>query len=141
MRFPKAAIRALGQLHGVVYRITGGRGVGTVGPAEVLLLTTTGRRSRKPRTVPLLFVRDGEDFVVVASFGGHDTSPAWWRNLQADASARIRIGPRVVEVSARELVGAERARLWAALVAVYPDYESYRSRTSRSIPVIALRPR
>ena len=134
-------IRLLGRVQGAVYRATGGRLVGKVGNAGVLLLTTTGRRSGKSRIVPLLYVPDGDTFVIVASQGGHDTSPAWALNLRANPAATIQVGKRITNVHAEELTGDARARLWTSLVAVYPDYEEYRSRTDREFPVIALRPR
>ena len=140
MRFPKPLIRLLGRVQGGIYRATGGRLVGKVGKAGVLLLTTTGRRSGKSRTVPLLYVPDGDAFVVVASQGGHDTHPAWYLNLRANPAATVQIGKRVTIVQAEELTGEARDRLWAALVAVYAEYAEYRTRTSREFPIIALRP-
>ena len=141
MRPPKPLIRLLGRLHGAVYRASGGRLLGRVGPARVLLLTTAGRRSGTPRTVPLLFIPDGERFVLVASQGGHDTHPAWYLNLRANPDATVQIGARVVPVLARDADPAEVERLWPALVAVYPAWEGYRARTSRRIPVVLLDPR
>lgn len=140
MRWPKPIIRLLGRVHRPLYRLTGGRLFGSVGPARVLLLTTTGRRSGKARTVPLLYVPDGECFVIVASQGGHDTHPAWYLNLTADPNASIQIGGEVVAVSAEELGVDDRERLWRSLVAAYPDYAEYRTRTRRQFPIIALRP-
>lgn len=139
MRFPKPLIRMLGRVHGAIYRVTGGRLVGKVGRAGVLLLTTTGRRSGKFRTVPLLHVPDGDAFVIVASQGGHDTHPAWYLNLRANPAATVQIGNRVMNVTAHELTAEARDRLWAALVAVYAGYAEYRTRTSREFPIIALR--
>ena len=101
MRFPKPMIRLLGRVQGAIYRATGGRWVGKVGSAGVLLLTTTGRRSGKSRTVPLLYVPDGDAFVIVASQGGHDTHPAWYLNLLANPAATVQIGKRVMNVRAR----------------------------------------
>lgn len=140
MRPPKTLIHLLGRVHRVMYLLTAGRLVGTVGKAGVLLLTTTGRRSGKSRTVPLLYVADGEGFVIVASLGGHDTHPAWCLNLRANPAATVQIGKRVVGVQAEELTGEARDRLWESLVAVYAGYAEYRTRTSREFPIIALRP-
>ncbi len=140
MRFPKPMIRLLGRVQGAIYRATGGRWVGKVGNAGVLLLTTTGRRSGKSRTVPLLYVPDGDAFVIVASQGGHDTHPAWYLNLHANPAATVQIGRRLTNVQAEELTGDARARVWESLVAVYADYAEYRTRTSREFPIIALRP-
>jgi deazaflavin-dependent oxidoreductase (nitroreductase family) len=90
--------------------------------------------------VPLLFVRDGADVVIVASQGGHDTHPAWYRNLTTNPVATVQIGPSTWSVRAEELGPADRERLWGALVAAYPDYAEYRTRTAREFPVMALRP-
>ena len=139
MRFPKPMIRLLGRVQGAIYRATGGRWVGKVGSAGVLLLTTTGRRSGKSRTVPLLYVPDGDAFVIVASQGGHDTHPAWYLNLLANPAATVQIGKRVMNVRAEELTGDARARLWESLVVTYTGYAEYRTRTSREFPIIALR--
>ena len=141
MRWPKPLIRLLGRLHGPLYRATGGRVFGNVGNARVLLLTTTGRRSGRPRTVPLLYVPDGDAFVIVASQGGHDTHPAWYLNLRANPAATVQIGNTTRIVHAEQLAAADRERLWGALVAAYPDYEEYRTRTDRAFPVVALRRR
>jgi F420H(2)-dependent quinone reductase len=140
VRFPKPLIRLLGRVHGAIYRATDGRLVGNVGEAGVLLLTTTGRRSGTSRTVPLLYVPDGDAFVVVASLGGHDTHPAWCLNLRANPAATVQIGTCVMGVQAEELTGEARDRLWASLTAVYGGYAEYRTRTSREFPIIALRP-
>ncbi len=139
MRFPKPMIRLLGRVQGAIYRATGGRWVGKVGNAGVLLLTTTGRRSGKSRTVPLLYVPDGDALVIVASQGGHDTHPAWYLNLLANPAATVQIGKRVMNVRAEELTGDARARLWESLVVTYTGYAEYRTRTSREFPIIALR--
>ena len=85
-------MRAVSRFHTAVYRASGGRVAGEAGNLPVLLLTTTGRRTGKQRTAPLLFVRDGDDLVVVASNGGMDWFPAWWLNLQHHSAAVIEIG-------------------------------------------------
>ena len=85
-------MRTASGVHTAVYRASGGRVAGEAGNLPVLLLTTTGRRTGKQRTAPLLFVRDGDDLVVVASNGGMDWFPAWWLNLQQHSFAVIEIG-------------------------------------------------
>ena len=140
MRFPKPLIRLLGRVHTTIYRLTGGRIAATVGAARILLLTTTGRRSGKPRTVPLLYVLDGDAFVVVGSQGGHDTHPAWYLNLRANSAATVQIGGRVIPVRAEELPEEDRARLWTSLVGAYGSYDEYRTRTDRKFPILTLHP-
>ena len=108
--------------------------------APVLLLTTTGRKSGKKRTIPLLYLEDGVNLVVVASNGGAPRHPAWWSNLCANPEATVEIGHRELRVRAREASPEEKERLWPRLVAMYGPYQSYRRRTDREIPIVILRP-
>ena len=107
----------------------------------VLLLTTTGRRSGKSRTTPLLYVRDGSAFVVVASNGGSDYTPGWWLNLQSDPQAEVEIGRVRTRVAARKASPAEHGRLWATFTAGFRGYAKYATKTAREIPVVMLEPR
>jgi len=106
----------------------------------VLLLTTTGRKSGKRRTTPLLYLEDAGRYVVVASVGGAPTHPAWYLNLRSDPSATIRIGRRELAVGAETAAPEERARLWARATQMYPQYDDYQAKTSREIPVVILTP-
>jgi deazaflavin-dependent oxidoreductase (nitroreductase family) len=105
-----------------------------------LLLTHVGRRSGRLRTVPLLYVADGERFVVVGSNAGDAKPPAWWRNLEARPDARVQVGAAELAVRARLATGEERARLWPALVASYRDYARYERKTrgKHELPVVVL---
>lgn len=96
-----------------------------------LLLTTTGRRSGRPRTTPLLSVPDGDAYVVTGSNWGQAHQPAWALNLLADPNATVTVDGRAVPVRARLVTGAERDRLWSLLVAEWPAYETYRRRAGR----------
>jgi deazaflavin-dependent oxidoreductase (nitroreductase family) len=109
---------------------------------RALLLTLVGDRTGRVYTIPLLYVPDGERFVVVGSNAGDAKPPAWWRNLQARPAARAQVGARELAVRARLASGAERARLWAALVANYRDYARYERKTQglRELPVVVLEP-
>jgi len=91
--------------------------------------------------VPLCSLRDGESFVVIASYGGLDRSPSWWMNLQHEPRATVRLGRRTYDVVAREATPFERERLWAELTARAPGYLDYQRRTTRRIPVVLLEPR
>lgn len=133
------AQRAATKLHSFVYRATNGRLGGRLAGGPVLLLTTTGRRSGEERTVPLLYLRDGESFVVVGSNGGTASHPAWWLNLKANPEATVEIGSRKLRVRAEQAIQREKERLWPRLVEMYGGYESYRERTDREIPVVLLR--
>ncbi len=107
-----------------------------------LLLTHMGHKTGRIYTIPLLYIADGERFVVVGSNAGDAKPPAWWRNLQARPEARVQVGSRECVVRARLTTGAERARLWAALLANYRDYARYERKTrgSRELPVVVLEP-
>lgn len=135
-----AAQRAATRLHSFVYRATGGRVGGWLAACPVLLLTTTGRKTGKKRVSPLLYLEDGENLVVVASNGGAPKHPAWWLNLEANPEAMVEIGRRKLRVYAKRASPEEKERLWPRLVAMYPDYESYRRRTEREILVVFLHP-
>lgn len=133
-------IRAMSRIHGSVYRATGGRVLGRLAGMPVLLLTTTGRLSGKPRTAALTYFRDGADVVVVGSFGGSDLPPAWWLNLQRDPRASVLIRGTTSTVTARAATEEERDRLWRLVTATYPGYDRYQERTARPIPVVMLAP-
>jgi deazaflavin-dependent oxidoreductase (nitroreductase family) len=133
-------IRALSRAHARVYRISRGRILDRIVGMPVLLLTTTGRESGKPRTATLTYLRDGEDLVVVGSFGGSDLPPAWWLNLQTEPRARVQIGGTTLPVTARAATADEHDRLWPLVTTTYPGYTRYQERTARSIPVVMLTP-
>ncbi|HUK45493.1 MAG TPA: nitroreductase family deazaflavin-dependent oxidoreductase [Gaiellaceae bacterium] len=133
-------MRTASGVHTVVYRASGGRVAGEAGNLPVLLLTTTGRKTGKQRTTPLLFIRDGDDLVVVASNGGMDWFPAWWLNVQQHPAAVIEIGRERRDVTARKADPERRARLWPEFTGPYPDYLKYEARTTREIPLVILHP-
>jgi deazaflavin-dependent oxidoreductase (nitroreductase family) len=106
----------------------------------VLLLTTTGRRSGRSRTVALTYFHDGADLVVIGSFGGSDVPPAWWLNLQRDPQASVLMGVTTSKVRARAATTAEHNRLWPLVAKAHPGYARYQERTARPIPVVMLVP-
>ena len=134
------ALRAASALHHRLYRVSGGRLGGSIRGLPILLLTTRGRSTGRPRTVPLGFLREGEGVVVIGSNGGADRAPSWSLNLEADPQAVIEIGRERRAVTARRAVGEERERLWQAAVARFPGYGRYEQLTSRAIPVVVLEP-
>jgi deazaflavin-dependent oxidoreductase (nitroreductase family) len=136
----RALARGLGGLHRILYRASGGRIGGSVGGMSILLLTTTGRRTGKPRTNPLSFSRDGPNLVVIASNGGMSWSPAWWLNLRDNPEAGVQIGRERRRVRARRSSPAEQARLWTEITSRTPAYLAYQRRTTRPIPVVILEP-
>ncbi len=132
-------IALISLVHRAVYRASGGRLGQSLGRGRrMLLLTTRGRRSGRPRVTPLLYVPDGQRWIVVGSNGGDDRHPAWWLNLRQEPEARIQVGREELAVRGRAADPAERARLWPELVAAYRPYEDYRRRTEREIPVVIL---
>ena len=118
-----------------------GKNVGQFGD-RLLLLTTTGARSREQRTSPLMYHRDGERYVLVASKAGAPDNPAWYHNLKANPVARIEVGAdsgtETFEVRAHEVEGGERDRIYTDRVAIAPGFADYERRTSRRIPVMVL---
>jgi deazaflavin-dependent oxidoreductase (nitroreductase family) len=127
------------RVHGFLYRASDGRVGERLGRGRrMLLLATRGRRSGRERETPLLYVRDGERFVVVGSNAGDDRHPAWWLNLRSHPEARVRVGRERFAVRARAADPPERERLWERLVEAYPPYQDYRRRTRREIPVVIL---
>ena len=104
--------------------------------APTLLLTTTGRRTGDPTTTPLIFGRDGDDFVLVASRGGAPEHPGWYRNLAKEPEVELQVKGDHVRGRARTAAGDERARLWRQMAEIWPDYDEYATRTEREIPVV-----
>ncbi|RMB79754.1 nitroreductase family deazaflavin-dependent oxidoreductase [Streptomyces shenzhenensis] len=140
-------IKWASRLNVVVYRATGGWIGGTwrIGSAfprgvPVCLLTTTGRRSGRPRTQPLLQLVDGERVILVASQGGLPKNPLWYRNLQVEAEVSIQIRRRVRRMRARTADPEERKELWPRLVEMYADFDRYQAWTDRQIPVVICEP-
>ena len=130
--------KGAGRLHAGLYRLTGGL-IGHTGPLASLLLTTRGRKSGQPRTVPLTYMLDGDRYVLVASNGGTDRHPAWWLNLQDDPRGQVQVGRERHPVLASTASEAERANLWPRLKAMNPFYRWYEQTTTRMIPVVILR--
>jgi deazaflavin-dependent oxidoreductase (nitroreductase family) len=129
-------------VHTHVYRLTGGR-IGHTGPGlpKMLLLDHVGAKSGNKRTSPLLYFRDGEDVVIVASKGGFPQHPAWYHNLMANPDTTVQVGSERRPVHAREAAPQERERLWALADIAYGGYRDYRARAGREIPLVLLEPR
>jgi deazaflavin-dependent oxidoreductase (nitroreductase family) len=123
-----------------LYRRTNGRIGGKMSGGDVLLLHHVGRKTGQARTAPLMYVRDGEDLVVLASRGGSDAMPAWYFNLKANPRTSVEVGREKIDVLARDATEEERERLWALALTNYPHFDAYQERTERRIPVIVLEP-
>jgi deazaflavin-dependent oxidoreductase (nitroreductase family) len=103
-----------------------------------LLLTTKGRKSGKGRRTPLIYGRDGDRYVVVASKGGTPEHPLWYDNLVADPHVRLQVGPEVFDATASTADDETRNRLWPRMAEIWPDYDNYQTKTSRQIPIVVL---
>lgn len=134
------AMELFWKAHRFLYRVSGGRIGGRVIGMPVLMLTTTGRKSGRPRTNVLTYLPQGRVSVVFASNAGEPRHPAWWLNLAADPHATVQRGRETMPVVAREADGEERARLWDEVVRTEAGYAVYAERTTRRIPVVVLEP-
>ena len=136
------AIGPILAVHQWLYEQSDGLIGATLGGRPMLLLRTVGRRTGQPRTAALLYVRDGENYAVVASKGGSPRNPGWFHNLKANPDVEIQVGRERLPVRARVAKGKERERIWAVADEVNQGtYTDYQSRTERKIPVIVLSPR
>jgi deazaflavin-dependent oxidoreductase (nitroreductase family) len=136
---PQDASHLFGAEHIRSYRETGGElGHDWKKGSSALLLTTTGRRSGEPRTNALIYGRTGEDYVIVASRGGSDEHPAWYRNLRENPQVEVQVMDDVFTARARDATADERPQLWRDMAEQWPDYDSYQARTDREIPVVVL---
>jgi proline iminopeptidase len=121
------------------YRETGGE-VGHIWKrgAKTLLLTTTGRRTGKPTTTPLIYAEVGDSYVIVASKGGAPADPGWYQNLAKNPTVEVQVRSDLFSARARTATGEERERLWKLAAQQWPDYDTYQTRTDRQIPVVVL---
>ena len=126
-------------VHQWLYEHSDGRNGASLGGRPMLLLRTVGRRTSQPRTAALLYVRDGDAYVVIASKGGAPQHPGWFHNLTAQPDVEVQVGRERIPVRARVAEGKERSRLWARADEINRgQYATYQSRTSRVIPVVVL---
>jgi deazaflavin-dependent oxidoreductase (nitroreductase family) len=105
-----------------------------------LLLTTRGRKTGTLRRTALIYGRDGDSYLVVASLGGAPKHPLWYLNLVADPVVELQVGPMVISGTARPANEEERPRLWATMAKIWPQYDQYQKKTSRQIPVVIITP-
>jgi deazaflavin-dependent oxidoreductase (nitroreductase family) len=130
------------RVHGAMYRGTGGRVGGRLpGVPPILLLDHMGARSGKRRTAPLVYMPDGDNFVIVAAKGGHPENPSWLYNLRAHPDTEVQVGSRRIKVQATEADAEERQRLWPLAAAYNSHWRHYQVRTAREIPLVILEPR
>jgi F420H(2)-dependent quinone reductase len=123
-----------------LYQVSAGRIGGRMMGGEVLLLTSTGRKTGKQRTLPLIYITDGPAYVLTASMGGAPKSPSWFFNLRDNPHAVIQVKDKRINVVAEVASGEKKRELWTRLVAAMPFYEKYQQKATREIPMLILHP-
>lgn len=135
-----SSVRRWSRFHAFVYRLTGGLLGRRLVDNDMLLLTTRGRESGEPHTVPLLYLTEDDRHVVIASYGGRDNHPDWYMNLVEDPIVEVRTPGRTKTMRARTAEPDERTVWWPRILEAYHGYDTYQSRTDREIPVVFLEP-
>jgi deazaflavin-dependent oxidoreductase (nitroreductase family) len=120
------------------FRANGGKVGGQFEGAPLLLLTTTGAKSGRRRTTPLMYNTDGDRLLVFASKGGAPTNPDWYHNVRANPTVTVELGTDTFDATAVVVTGEERDRLYAHHAEQYPGFAEYQANTTRTIPVVAL---
>ena len=130
-----------GDEHVRQYEATSGKVGHDWNGTQTLILHTKGRKSGQTRKHPLIYGRDGRDYLIVASKGGAPDHPGWYKNLVAHPDVHIQVRDQVIPVRARTATAEEKKRLWPTMTAQWPDYDKYQTGTNRNIPVVVLTPR
>lgn len=137
----KSFFRSFMALGTYLYRISNGKIGGRISGLDVLLLSTTGRKTGKPRTTPLGYFKDPQgSYVIVGSNAGFDTHPAWFYNLRSQPHVTIQVKDKQLEVDAEVAGPQKRDQLWSQLIKLAPFYNNYTKKTSREIPIVILHP-
>src|SRR5436190_15847552 len=132
----KVVIKALLSVYIFLYRLTS-RAIGRrMAGLQVLLLTTTGRKTGQPRTTPLGYFKRGNNFVIIASNGGAERAPAWFYNLKSNPQVTIQVGNKHLTAKAEQVDAEQRKQLWTELVKMAPGYGKYAQSAKREIPLI-----
>ena len=138
---PKRVIRFFTALNVLIYRLSGGKLMNRLEGAPICLVTMTGRKSGKRKTIALMYTPHGEDVLLVASLGGAPAHPVWYYNLKAQPQIEIQAGSVRRKMLAREASLEEKRALWPVVVANYRSFEAYQQRTTREIPLFICSPR
>ena len=137
-RLKPRTIRLIGRLHAWLWKLTGGKLGNAFGRAPFMMLTTRGRITGRERTTPVLYLQDGADLIVVASFGGNDMYPAWFLNLERCPEAEVIIKGQRRRFLATRVSPEEKGLIWPRLIEMYPNFAIYQQRTRREIPLLRL---
>ena len=135
---PGTDISLLGAEHVRVYQETNGETGYLWNGVPTLLVTTKGRKSGEPRTIPIIYTPVGDKYVIIASKGGSPTHPKWYLNVEADPHVQVQVKADKFDAIARTAQSPEREQLWAEAVKAWPNYDVYQSRTERQIPVVVI---
>jgi deazaflavin-dependent oxidoreductase (nitroreductase family) len=134
-------VKPMSQLNTWLYRLSGGKLGGRWTHGEpIMLLSYTGRKTGERHTKPLVYMRDGDTIVTVASKAGYSKHPVWFLNLQANPECEVEIGRETRRMRARVASADERRKYWPQLVRMNPDFDHYQARTAREIPILLLTP-
>jgi F420H(2)-dependent quinone reductase len=136
----RLAMKYFARAHIWIYRRTNGRVGAKLLWFPAALITTTGRRSGRPRTTPTLYLDDGDRVILPASFGGRDADPAWYLNLESNPKVHVQIRSTHLDLTARDATEDERKRYWPRLIKMYPPYRGYQQATDRVIPMVVCEP-
>ncbi len=138
---PRWVLKLFTRINVIVYKLSGGKLMNKLGGDEIFLVTMTGAKSGKKRTIPLMYVQDGDNFLLVASQGGAPKNPVWYNNLVAHPDISITYAGKTYPVRARLAEPQEKEALWPVCDAHYAEYATYRKRTDRDIPMFICEPR
>jgi F420H(2)-dependent quinone reductase len=133
-------IKWMSRANSWLYKASDGKFGGTFQKRPVALLTTTGRKTGQPRISPLLYLREDDRVILVASQGGREKNPMWYLNLKANPEVSVQIKDEVLQLKAREASEDERAEYWPKLVEMYPSFDDYQSWSDRTIPIVICDP-
>lgn len=138
---PEPDYSLFGEEHIRKYEETGGKVGHDWNGTSCCVLRVKGRKSGQVRKFALIYGRDGDDYVLIASKGGAPTNPGWYENLVANPDCEIQVWDEVIPVTARTGTAADKKRVWPAMAKQWPGYDAYQAGSSRDIPVVLLRPR
>ncbi|MDA7775041.1 nitroreductase family deazaflavin-dependent oxidoreductase [Pseudomonadales bacterium] len=132
---PRWLLKLFTKINVVVYKLSAGRLMNKLSGMPILLVEMTGVKSGRTRTIPLMYVPNGEGFALVASQGGAPSHPVWYHNLVDKPNIRITYAGQTKEMTVREVFDEEKAEIWETCCQYYPPYQAYQDRTERRIPV------